>query len=178
MSYGQKFPLKTARALAERACKDLTPMVRQIAIVGSVRRRVEMVGDIELLVRPLMQTQLFGETAEPVLDGIKAKLWKMGRWVRGAQRYMKITDLYDHKGMSLDVFLVHPPSEWGTQKLIRTGSRQFSTRMATRLKDLGTPFRDGRILDLNTGETIPTPTEEDVFRIAKVGYKPPEYRNW
>ncbi|MCY3677918.1 MAG: hypothetical protein OXH66_10065 [Gemmatimonadetes bacterium] len=80
--------------------------------------------------------------------------------------------------ISLDVFLVHPPSEWGVLKLIRTGSRRFSTRVATRLKGLGTPFRDGRILDLATGETIPAPTERDVFAAAKMPYKAPDERHW
>lgn len=177
MSHGTRIPLKDAQGLAKRACEELTPVVRQIAVVGSVRRRKPYVGDIEVLVRPMMQTQLFGD-AEPVTEAVKAKLWTMGRWVRGAKRMMKITDLYDHKGVSLEVFLVHPPSEWGVLQLIRTGSRQFSTRVATRLKDLGTPFRDGRIVNLATGDTVPAPSEREVFEAAKMNYKPPEYRNW
>lgn len=177
MSMGAKIHLEHAQKFAERARKDLEPVVKQITVVGSVRRRVSYVGDIEVLVRPMMQTQLFGGD-EPMTDAIKRKLWEMGRWVRGGQRMMKITDLYGFPDISLDVFLVHPPSEWGVLKLIRTGSRRFSTRVATRLKGLGTPFRDGRILDLATGETIPAPTERDVFAAAKMPYKAPEDRHW
>ena len=33
-------------------------------------------------------------------------------------------------------------------------------------------------LDLATGETIPAPTERDVFAAAKIPYKAPDERHW
>ena len=172
---GARIPIEQADELAWRAIKQLTPVVDRIAVAGSVRRRKAYVGDIELLCKPMVQVGLFGGS-EPVTDAIKNELWKMGRWVRGAKRYMKISDLYGQKGFSLDVYLVHPPSEWGTQMLIRTGPREFSTRIATRLKEFDTPFRDGRILNLQTGRTISTPEESDVFRAAKIEFIEPQAR--
>ena len=177
MSYGTVVDLRTAQHLGREAMRHLAPAVSRIEIAGSVRRGKAHVGDIEIVCEPLIQTSLFGDGEEPLVDAVKHRLWSIGKWVRGGARYMKITDLFENPGVSLDVFLVHPPSQWGTLFLIRTGSAGFSTRIATRLKNRGTPFRDGRVVNLATGETIPTPEEEDVFRLAELAFVPPE-RRW
>ena len=173
--FGKKIELVKADHLARLAIRHLSPSVRRIEVAGSIRRRKPMVGDIELICEPEMQGDLLdGEV--PLTDAVKHSLWQIGKWVRGGQRQMVITDLFRNLGVHLDVYLVHPPSQWGVQMLIRTGPRDFSQRAVTRLRSFGTPSEDGRILDLKTGTTIDTPEEEDVFRLLKAPWIPPERR--
>ena len=179
MSTGKRIPLAIAEQLAERIASELTPHVQRLQVVGSIRRRRPMVGDIEMVAEPLELRDMFGSPSGIYDVGrIREVLNKrVGRVARGGLRLMKVVDVYRMIGVSLDLFLVHPPAQWGSIVAIRTGPKNFSQWCVTRMRRRGYRHRDGHAVIEDTGELIPTPTEEDFFRIAGVGYLEPWERD-
>src|SRR5512145_1569634 len=66
-------PLLVATTLAAKVVAQLAPYCERVEVAGSVRRRKDVVGDIELVAIPKVQTQihvqpqlsLFGPSSEP-----------------------------------------------------------------------------------------------------------------
>ena len=110
MSLGLSMPHAEAASLTKTLIEDLNPHVERIQVVGSVRRRRPHVSDIELLIEPRMVVaDLFGGLALDI-GGLKNELEKLGRIVKGGDRYIQVAEVYGRTSTKLDVFLVHPPA--------------------------------------------------------------------
>lgn len=169
-----RIPLLDAQAIAQRICSELQPFCERVAIAGSIRRRKPLVGDIEIVAAPktYLPKNLFGEPLPPLSRLDDFDFSPLGRVVKGGSRYKQL-ELAE--GMSLDLFIVIPPAQWGVIYMIRTGSAEFSHRMVT-------PRRMGGKLPsqyhISEGalwqgrELLPTPEEADYFRLC--GMEPPD----
>jgi DNA polymerase/3'-5' exonuclease PolX len=137
---------------------------------------VGLVGDLELVAVPRMEADLLGPTGHPDLLGLEAELEKMGRRVKGGERYLRYAGLLG-SALDLDLFLVHPPAEWGSIFAIRTGPAALGRYCVQKMRDeLGLRHVDGHVRDARTGELRPTPTERDFFELAQVELVSPEHR--
>ena len=180
MSTGKKIPLAVAQALADRIVRDLTPYVSRIQVAGSIRRRRPTVGDIEIVVEPITRADMFFKevSGDPEVELLRHKCGrKIGKVVRGGFRQLKVEDVYTVQGVSLDVFLTHPPSQWGSILAIRTGPAAFSAWCMYRLRGRGLIHVAGHVENWETGELVPTPTEEAFFAAAGVDYLEPWERD-
>lgn len=176
MSHGPRVRLSEAWTLANRLARELAPHLRRVEIVGSVRRERPTVGDIELVAEPATcPTDLFGALG-PALEPIRATLERIGTWEKGGDRYMKVRDVLD-TGLPLDLFLVHPPAEWGSIVAIRTGPAALGRECITRMKREGYHHAAGHVVNVETGAKVATPEEEDFFRLAGVACMPPNMRD-
>lgn len=102
-----RVPWAEAFCIAEMVAKRLAPHVERLKAVGSLRRRRDLVGDIEFLAEPrLVQADLFG-TQVPDLDGVRAELRAIGTWVKGGERMMQVTDV-QRAGLKLELYLTDP----------------------------------------------------------------------
>lgn len=177
MSGGRRIPWEEAYELAERAVEDIGPTVERLKAVGSLRRRKPAVSDIEFVAEPRQVTvDLFGGR-EPDVEAVRAALVQMGAWVKGGERMLQITDLYGLDGFFLEVYLVHPPAQWGSIVAIRTGPAELGQLAVSQMRGLGYQHRDGRVVRKRDGETVPTPEEEDFFRLAGIPCVPPAERD-
>ena len=98
----------------------------------------------------------------------------------------EIMESYDlHR--RIDVRFV-PYNSYGTALLYFTGSKNFNTMMRRKAIKMGYKLSEygifrvvkddnGKVMKAITGEQIPTPTEEDVFRILNMEYKTPKERD-
>lgn len=178
----QAYPLADAERLAALVIADLTSVCDRIEIAGSIRRRQETVGDIELVAIPRYELAgLFGDMRQ---NALWAHLTASDEYVftKGDNpdgRYYQLA-LPDRPEMQVDLFLATPES-WGWILLMRTGSAAFSTEILTRWKRLhGIPRDlqgsiDGRLVD-HHGRPVATPDEETIFRMLHVPFMPPERR--
>ena len=175
MSTGKKLPLEVAQQLADRIVRDLTPVTARIAVAGSVRRRKPVVGDIEVVVEPLQVTDMFGEPrGGPDIAAIRhAVRRKISKRFSGRMRYLKVQDVYGMLGVQLDIWMTHPPREWGTILAIRTGPKEFGIWCMTRLRRRGLRCIAGHVERHHDGVLVPTPEEEDFFRAAGMEYVEP-----
>ena len=177
MSAGRRIPWSEARDIAERISIELRPHVGRLKCVGSVRRKKATVADIEFVAEPHYDVGLFGERT-PITDPAKAAMMRIGRWVKGATRMMVTSDVFGHEGLRCELFLVHPPSTWGAICAIRTGPADLGQYVVTHSKRLNRiRVEGGRAIHMDTGEQVPTDTEEQFFALANVPLVTPSKRD-
>ena len=173
-----RLPLPEAQRLANVFLDAVRPFCERAEVAGSVRRGEAEVGDIEVVIQPILTPiiGLFGEQVgvQDALAGFNWSAW--GQVLKNGERYKQILT---PKGISLDVFIVLPPAQWGLIYLIRTGPAAFSQWAVTpRRKGGGLPshlqVKDGAIW--HGKRLIPTPTEADVFKVLGMEYIPPAER--
>lgn len=167
-------PLAEARPIAEAALASLAPYIDRGEVAGSIRRRSPQVKDIELVVIPSeVQDGLFGEVRLAVPE-VRQICEHMGRVRKGGEKYIQVEGVLG-SSMTLDLFIVTPPSDWGVQYALRTGPADFSRALVTRIRDRLWRCQDGWVRD-DRGERVPCPTEEDFFRAAQLEYLLPPAR--
>ena len=178
-----KRPLPDAERIAAAIVADLAPSCARIQVAGSVRRRKEVVGDIEIVAIPrYAPAGLFGDcTINLLWEHLHASdAYRFTKEDHPADRYYQLA-LPRHAGVQLDLFLAQPDN-WGLTLLVRTGSAGFSTAMLARWKWLQGIGRDqpgsvdGRHMT-HDGHVVPTPEEETVFRLLGMQPVPPERRS-
>ena len=176
MSEGYRMSYSWAMKLAENMLAVLQPYCERIEIAGSLRRKKETVGDIEIVLIPFSLPDLLGEEhygagrITNVLSGEGLDLTKDGP-------YFKQVMLPDGK-TKFDIFLTNP-EKWGCVFTIRTGSAEFVHKLVTKRSQGGfcpsnLRFKDGRIW--NGDEVLDTPEEEDVFNALNMKWVKPESR--
>lgn len=182
MSTGARISLRIAQAVAERLVAALAPACQRIAVAGSIRRGMVTVGDIELVAIPLREGRV------NILDGALNELIDQGKLQRTppyasdrpawGDKYKKMWLLINPQQgiIQVDLFLA-TPDNWGAILTIRTGPAEFSKELVTHIKyKTAYQQQEGRLMLKATGESVPTPTEEEYFRRAGLAYMPPERR--
>ena len=176
-------PLADAERIATAIVADLVPFCARIQVAGSVRRRKEVVGDIEIVAIPrYAPAGLFGDcTANLLWEHLHASdAYRFTKGDQPAGRYYQLA-LPMHAGVQVDLFLAQPDN-WGLTLLVRTGSAAFSTAMLARWKRRQGIGRDqpgsvdGRLVT-RAGHVVPTPEEETVFQLLGMPPVPPERRS-
>lgn len=162
----------------ETAAAFLDPLASacdRIEIAGSLRRKQDTVGDIEIVCIPKMiqskTTDLFGLSME--INLLEERL----RCLRAFKPNAKQVQI-DLGTINIDLFIVTPET-WGVQFMIRTGSADFSKWMVTKRQQGGAlpshlQVKDGRIW--SGGLPLETPEEADVFRVCGLDWIAPEMR--
>ena len=172
-------PYTQVMPIAEMLVERLRPACTRIEIAGSLRRKEAIIGDIEIVAIPILELDLLGEpTGVSAIDylfvGWQVKLTKNGT----KQKQFMVTT---NRGAvyQVDLFLQPDPATWGVNFLLRTGHRNFSTRMVTP-KSVGGYMPAGYQVSgarvWYQGELVETPEEEDVFRLWGMAVIPPSER--
>lgn len=162
-----------ALQVAEKLVDWLAPACDRIVIAGSIRRRCDLIGDIELVAIPTPLRNLFGEpTGETLLDLHlrKTDLLKNG------DRYKQFMD----SGYQVDLFLAQPDT-FGYILMLRTGSAAFSHSMVTPVSMGGLrppeiTVKDGQVFQ--HGALVAVPDEDALFALWKMQTPTPEQRNF
>lgn len=161
--------LTEAKPIAEKLKALLEPYCDNCEIAGSIRRKNEFVGDIELciVIKPNHYNKLFNYLGLHLL-----KLNKDFRYMKNGDKYKQ----FMYEGVKVDLFIAQPDN-WGLIFMIRTGSADFSKLMLQRWKyaTKGGYSEEG-YLYTKDGTKVLTPDEETVFRLCKTRYLEPEKR--
>lgn len=185
-----KYPYAEALVAALSLRAKLQPYCDRIEVAGSIRRRCEMVGDIELVGIPTMRIEqgLFGPVGKGVslLDEHLEKYPEIYRQVRAGDRLKELR----FEGYQVDLFLT-TPEQWGVIFTLRTGSADFSKWLVTDRQKGGGRMscryvNEGRVWRLveqeapfasPVREPMETPEERDVFEALGVDWVPLELRH-
>lgn len=174
-------------ALIDDACE-------QLVVAGSLRRRLALVSDIEIVATPKLASttvDLLGDTLAPhdLLNERMAELLEAGTVAKrldrnGVGRWGPAAKLLVFEGAPIDLFSPAERDRFGWILLVRTGpaaySRQLVKPRGTRTKD-GRPGllpphilpRDGWLTERVSGYRVPTPTERDAFAVLEIRYRDP-----
>ncbi len=170
-----------ALATAEKLRARLGPFCERIEIAGSLRRRCETVGDIELVAVPKQRAieGLFGQVQieGTWLDDHLEKYPDIYRQMRSGERMKELM----FEGYQVDLFLT-TPERWGVTFTLRTGSADFSKWLVSPRTAGGArlPYRfvkDCRVWEWGKSAPLATPEEADVFVALGVPWVPLEKRD-
>lgn len=194
MNSKPKIPRKDALEVAQAIYDRLSPFCERCKVVGSLRRGKRFVGDIEILFIPKMAPDtstffnaLLGEgeaklisMAETAInrlekDGfLKKRLSETG--VAAWGNFNKLA-IHCESGIPVDLFST-TAERWWVSLVIRTGGKKTNLMltMGANKKGLRLNAYGEGFTNLRTGEKIPCTSEEQVFDIAGVPFRRPEFR--
>lgn len=193
MSLHLAFPLNQADAVARELLSAVASIAVDSMIVGSVRRKVARVHDVEVLVLPLRgtpQSDLFGELhvidSTPVAEVLRRRAgWK----VLAKSADAKIIRLiHTPTKTPCEIYIVDDPRSWGSHVVVRTGPQAFSINAMQRARQQGKHFANGFLLHGHPAASMPCPEgpecpfilelpkESDLFAVLGIPWKEPEER--
>ena len=168
-----KMPHGKALEIAQRYQAIFAPHCDRCVIAGSIRRGLPTVGDIEIVAQPKLRytTDLFGERVmtgndlEPVITQLPAV-----QFIKDGERYKQILL---PEGITLDLFLVIPPAQWGVRLVLSTGPAEFNKWIVTHRSKKGA-LPDNCTMQSSAiwrnGEIIPMPEEADFLEFLGLPY--------
>lgn len=177
-----KIDLHEAETIAEKVRTHIHPAMDRVEVAGSIRRRKEVVGDVEICGIPGDREKLI-KLLEDVGQHIKPGVPGAVPWTpKVSAKYLRVRLA---EGMNLDVFLA-TPENWGGLYMMRTGSgaspdgnsfHGFIPGIFGRWKKLS---GGGRMTDCmptkRDGEQIHVPEEQDFFDLLGMDFVPPQER--
>ncbi len=168
-------PLDEACEIAAFCYAALERVTTRLVVCGSIRRGAPVVKDVEIVAQPMLNGDLFGGET-PLIEPIVRICWELGRVAKQGERYIQVADICGQTGFNLDLFLAHPPAQWGSIVAIRTGPWQLSRFAVAAMKRRGFQHVDGHVRDMKKGTVCATPTEREFFAYAGIPMVPPEER--
>lgn len=176
MSYTEAAPL------ADRILRHISPVMERVEVAGSVRRKKESVGDIEIVGTPGDREgliALLGDIGQHIKPGVPGVV----PWTpKTASKYMRVRL---NEGINLDLFL-STRDNFGGLFLMRTGSGSgpdgnsfngFTPGIFSRFKKISGGGRMMNVMPtMPSGEQLSVPEEIDFFNILEMNFVPPEER--
>lgn len=156
-------PLKQAFAVASRIVAHLrthAPLM-SVEVAGSLRRRREDVGDIDILVT--------SQEPEKVFDVFTAFPGRRETRLRGPTKETILVE----GGTQVDLRVVEP-AEFGAALQYFTGSKDHNVVLRTRAKDRGLKVNEYGVF--RGDERVAGATEEEVYQCLGLAWIPPEIR--
>ncbi|HEV2166476.1 MAG TPA: helix-hairpin-helix domain-containing protein [Thermoplasmata archaeon] len=158
-----RFPVRAAWTIARRVVESLqgAAPVDHVEIAGSLRRRRETVGDLDILATSASPRRAIEAFAG--LPGVREVV---------AKGDTKCTVIFD-PGIQIDLRVVGPES-FGAALQYFTGSKDHNVRLRTWARDRGLKINEYGVY--RGEERLAGATEEEVYRSLGLPWIPPEIR--
>ncbi len=161
----ERMPLGRALALAQALVRPLQKLreVDQLSVAGSIRRRRETVGDMDVLVTSSRPDVVMGAfTALPDVASV-------------IERGQTKASVRHREGIQVDLRVVAPES-FGAALVYFTGSKQHNIRIREMAQRKGLKISEYGVFAEATGRRVAGRTEEDVYGAIGLPWIPPELR--
>jgi DNA polymerase (family X) len=160
-SAGGRVKIDTALDVAEGFIAHLSALrqARRVAYAGSLRRKKESIGDVDLLVA--------GSDATPVMDAFVAHPSVARVLAHGDTKSSVVTNV----GLQVDLRVV-PSEAWGAAMIYFTGSKAHNIRIREMAVRRGLKLSEYGLFDAKSGELLAADTEEAVYE--RLGMAPVE----
>jgi len=177
-----KIDLHEAESIANKVRQHIFPAMDRVEVAGSIRRRKEIVGDIEICGIPADRERLISLLSD-VGQHIKPGVPGAVPWTpKVSAKYLRVRL---SEGMNLDVFLA-TPENWGGLYMMRTGSgagpdgnpfHGFIPGIFGRWKKMSGGGRMTDCMPTTTdGTQLPVAEEQDFFDLLEMEFVPPQER--
>ncbi|MEV7690511.1 DNA polymerase/3'-5' exonuclease PolX [Streptomyces bungoensis] len=162
---GSRTPLAPALETAEEIVGELSRVTgcRRCAYAGSLRRMRETVGDLDVLVA--------AERSAPFM----AALCDLPATAEVIARGTKKTSVRTAAGLQVDLRVL-PPASWGAGLQYFTGSKAHNIRTRTIAVHQGLKLSEYGLFDTETGRSLASRTEEEVYARLGLPWIPPTLR--
>ncbi len=159
--------LQISRYLVDKLKSSLKE-IKDIEVVGSVRRRKETIGDLDILViaedEDRMKIMDFF-TSLPEVDEILVK----------GPKKSSVVMKFEGKERQVDL-RIFKKEEWGAALQYFTGSKQHNVHLREIAKEKGLKINEYGVYKADTEEKIAGETEESVYKAVGMDWIPPELR--
>lgn len=186
MSDKPKFPRAAALAVAKELCDALKPHCTKLIVAGSLRRRKELVGDVEILYVPQFQDVadgLFDTRKENLSDHFIDCLLTVGLLAKrkntaGSEMWGEKNKLARHVATGIPVDLFSATEEnWFNYLVCRTGGAENNVAICNAAIARGwkwNPYGSGFTRASGLGEEkFTVNSERDVFEFVGLPYREP-----
>lgn len=179
------FTFQQAYEVAKVLCRELKPATERMIVGGSMRRRKEIVNDLELIFIPKFvrdETDFFSNKslADEVIDRLitenilSKRTNSKGIATWGEQNKLA---LHVESGLPVDLFATNA-ANWFNYLVCRTGPSELNMKIACLARDKGwewNPCGEG-FTNIEDGSIFKAASEEDVFKFVGLKFKEPKDR--
>ncbi|MBI1782853.1 MAG: hypothetical protein HYR66_16035 [Sphingobacteriales bacterium] len=164
----QRMPLKKAERTGNEILNEVMklPGVIKATLAGSLRRKKETVGDIDIIAtaeRKKWKSIANKFTQLPQVDRVQAK---------GETR---ASILLKGNNVQVDLRIVHE-YEYGAALFYFTGSKEHNIKLRIMAKEKGWKVNEYGVFDNKTGKCLTSKTEEGIYDLFGINFIPPEKR--
>ena len=165
---GERIPLAKAEQIGKQLLGRIRalPGVIRAELAGSLRRKKETIGDIDILIAADTKRRKKIVDQFVQIPGISKVM---------AKGSTKASVLYGENKTQVDVRLVHP-YEFGSALLYLTGSKEHNIKLRIIARDRGYKINEYGLYEIASGNRVAGDTEESMYDYLGVSYIPPEQR--
>ncbi|MEV5574249.1 DNA polymerase/3'-5' exonuclease PolX [Spirillospora sp. NPDC052269] len=158
-------PIDVATGLADDVVAAISalPGVERCRYTGSLRRRRETIGDVDVLVA--------SDDPHPIMEAFKALPFVTEIIGSGDKK----TSVRTSRGLQVDLRVV-PPESWGAALQYFTGSQAHNIRTREMAVRAGLKLSEYGLFDVESGALVVSETEEEVYRRLGLPWIPPPLR--
>jgi DNA polymerase (family 10) len=150
--------------------KRIGDSVESVTAAGSLRRRRETIGDLDLLV-----TMRPGQDKQKNIDAVAEHILKYPRIVQTLAHGENKVSVILESGLQVDVRLLDKNS-FGAALLYFTGSKEHNVALRGRANDMGWTLNEYALTTIKGGRTIAGKTEDEIYAKLNLPYIEPELR--
>src|SRR5262249_6250876 len=144
--------------------------VESVTVAGSLRRRKETIGDLDLLV-----TMHPSQDKQKNIDAVAEHVLTYPRNVQTLAHGENKVSMMLESGLQVDVRLLTKNS-FGAALLYFTGSKDHNVALRGRANDAGWTLNEYALTSIKSGRTIAAKSEEEIYAKLKLPYIEPELR--
>ena len=164
----ERMPYAVAKKIADNIISTVIkiPGVQKATLAGSLRRKKESIGDIDIIVmaEPKYRKQIASKfTALPAIKKVLAK------------GNTKVSVVLNPNDVQVDIRIVSP-YEYGAALLYFTGSKEHNIKLRTIARNRGYKINEYGLFEAGTHNRIAGATEEEMYRALNMHYIQPEER--
>ena len=150
--------------------RDAGEAVESVTPAGSLRRRRETVGDLDILVamRP-------GRDKQKDVDAVAAHILKYPGIAQTLAHGENKVSFNLGNGLQVDVRLLQKDS-FGAALMYFTGSKAHNVALRGRANDMGWTLNEYALTTIKGGRTVACKTEQEIYAKLKLDYVEPELR--
>ena len=152
-------------SVAESILDSIEHTIKRSVLVGSLGREANYTCDIDILVEPWCESDI---------KKIRIQLEHMGKWKRGGERMMSVDNVFN-SGLTLDLFLCHPPAQWGVLTAVRLNPAPLVIHGKKIIDEMGLTRRNASVFS-KSGEVISLSTEAAWFELIGIPFVSPSKR--
>ncbi len=164
----KRMPLKMAERIGNMMLHQVLnmPEVIKASLAGSLRRRKETVGDIDILITADRKNW------KKIVNRF-TQLPQISKVLAAGQTRASVQLKENH--VQVDIRIVHE-YEYGAALLYFTGSKEHNIQLRQMAKDRNWKLNEYGVFDAKTGKRLAGKTEEEVYQLFGFSYIPPEKR--
>lgn len=164
----RRIPLAEAEQMAKKILREINkiPFVEKATIAGSIRRKKETIGDIDIIIlaqKKYQQRIIDQFTRLPLIEKVI---------VAGNTKASVL--LYNHH-IQVDIRVVEK-DQYGSALFYFTGSKEHNIKLRITAKQRGWKMNEYGVFDIKTGKRLAGETEQGIYKLFGLSYIPPEKR--